>query len=614
MIYKAPLSKIKKLANPFEQVAFKDTQFPLETEQIKAAIDSNNIFEDENESPLQNYTRKIAYMVSNYDEQIITINLESNSSGWIVEQGSEYLAATIYKGVKYILADIKGSEKSILSLFGEMEIVQDVPSDKKDELINWNNIPPVSAWSNIKYIEPLIVKGLEQGNLRQVLASIEPSVWEDPLQLKNIVISLRGVVKFLPQHVLESEGLVEAVKDDYVAFGTLWTLYYKDNYNTDNLISKAIKEKVFSNADMCVNLLSYSYKVGFLYNFFSDEVKNDPNVIEKLYKEPTDQKLIDLLTPKSFEKEENVLKFLRKVPYCHLESKEYIYKDWINNKEKLITFLHDKDIACMGSFYEHIPQTIKEDKDFILACIPKYQGVIKDLSHKQLKDMDIIKCIISNKATKEIPDDIIYSLKDKEIIERAIKDNYKILLNINTPKKWLLNDDFIASIPSEHLHQLPEKIVNKYLFSEENCLHAIDNHPEIYKILSDNARANPVIALQLLDKVDNIKELLPLLDLIPKSLWSNKEFCLMGMTNMNAINFVPAPFFKHKDFLVNFFERIDENKISNKIISFIPLEIQGVLEENKIDSNYSDFLNSYLLQQKLNTNLDDKPARRKTKL
>ena len=166
MIYKILLSKLKKIANPFKQVAFDDTKFPLEIEQIESAINSNNIFEDENESALQNHIRKISYIVSNYTQQAVTINLEKNSSGWIIEEGSAYLAASIYRGEKYILAEIKGSKKSIETLFGEIESIQRYEKSKKEEIIKWDTLPAVDNWSNMKYITPLVLKGLEKKNLK----------------------------------------------------------------------------------------------------------------------------------------------------------------------------------------------------------------------------------------------------------------------------------------------------------------------------------------------------------------------------------------------------------------------------------------------------------------
>lgn len=582
-------------------------------EQIESAINSNNIFEDENESALQNHIRKISYIVSNYSQEVITINLEKNSSGGIIEEGSAYLAASIYRGEKYILAEIKESKKSIETLFGEIESIQRYEKSKKEEIIKWDTLPAVDNWSNMKYITPLVLKGLEKKNLNQILSSIEPSVWKDIDKLKTIISSLKGVVKFLPQSVLESKELIEAVKDDYVAFGSLWNFHYKNNYTQNNPLAKEIKEKIFSNPDMCLSLLSYSYKIGFLYEFFNDNVKIHPNIIDKLFKDTIDEKIIDILPTKFFEKEENVVKFLKKVPYFYLDGKEYIYERWINDKDKLISFFNDKEINCMSSFYEYIPKKIKNDKEFILACIPRFKDVIEDISYEQLKDLDILKAIISNNATKKIPSDILYSLKDKETIEMAVKDSYSILLDANTPKQWLLNDDIISCVPSQHLKEFPHDIFNKYLSLEKNCLVAIDSYPEIYKDLPN--RSNPVLGIYLLCKIEEKKSLLPLLDIIPKSLWSNKELCLIAMSsNIHAVPFVPPPFFNHKDFLSNFFKDIDSKRTNVKAINYVPIHIQDILEQNNVTSNYESFLNSYLLQQNLNDNLNDKPSKRKIKL
>lgn len=264
MIYKIPVSQLKKIANPFKQIAFENTQFPLEMAQIEFAIDNNNIFEDEHESTLQNHTRRIAYLVSNYQEQVIKINIEKNTSGWIIEEGSEYLAATIYKKVKHILADIQGSEKSIKTIFGDVEIVNHIKPSTKLEIIDWGN-KPMNEWTNIQYIiSSLENVGSQKSNLKEILELVDDSVWKDKDNTMKIIESIKGGLMFLPQRILDSEYLLDAIKDNYVAFGAMWNFYYKDIYNQDTLISQKIKTEVFNDINMCSNLLTYSYKVGFL--------------------------------------------------------------------------------------------------------------------------------------------------------------------------------------------------------------------------------------------------------------------------------------------------------------------------------------------------------------
>lgn len=617
-MYNIPLKKLVNLANPFKQIAFKGYEFPLEKDFITTALKNVDIFEKVDGDQLQNIIRKIAYLVNNYNSNdFISINLENNDSGWLLEGGSELLAAAIFRDEEHIYADIKGSEKVITKIFGNInQITLTHPHTLKKIVWAVDEIPTSSTWDNVDYIIKKLTETQKQkSSIQDVLRFIVPDVWNNTENIRTILAKTdSSVIANLSKEIVESDVYFDVIKQNYHTFSSTWKHFYNKDYPSDSPINTRITREIFTNAKICRELLGLSYDIGSLYKYFSDEVKLNPEIVDYLYaqsrKDHYDKvDLIKSLIPKYFLKEENTIRFLQDLDYIsNPEIYPYIYNQWIDDKEKIIQFLKVNKIKSIAYFYELIPKHIKEDKDFIIAFLPFSSEIMNDLKIKHFRDKDILEAIINNKRADRIPEDIIFSLTNIDLIKTLVAENYDILRKKNTPSSWTSNDEIISAVPTKNLIWLPDKIINRYLSSEKNCIASINKDKDIYNCISYKLKLIHNVSLTYLEIISNDEKNKKYIENVPSQLWGSKDFCLMAMAeNFRATEKVPSNFFSDPEFINEFFIKLDNYSLDKKCLNLAPKEIKQTLDAYEITDNYERFIKSYLLNKDISEKLiDDK--------
>lgn len=124
---KVDLSKLKELFNPFKSSVWVKLNSPITREEIKAAIDNGEFISPDEETPMyliwdestrEQHAKRIAWLVENFSHDF-PIEIDFGIEGFdslrhdIVLDGCHRIAAAIYRGEKFIMANCSGSKSRI---------------------------------------------------------------------------------------------------------------------------------------------------------------------------------------------------------------------------------------------------------------------------------------------------------------------------------------------------------------------------------------------------------------------------------------------------------------------------------------------------------------------
>lgn len=644
MTYKISLKKLKTVANPFEQICFSEMSEPVKKFDVLNCISEGIVFPMEDSPFDYKVATSIAYEYLNFDDRnTIDINLNNTANGWIVTQGVAQLGAAILRNEDFIYANIEGDEKSIKTLFGKLETVDIASVDKK--LFKWTvqDLSLASSWENVDFITKEIRKAPKE-NLEQVLKMIPEYKWLETDFLKAVIPEMKdyNFSKF-DLKILQSENMLEAVKDTYVLFSVIWENCYKNLYKTESIeqnlglpakqlnqveikLKNKIDKEVFSKKSICMELIDYCYNIGNLYPYFSLENKIDKEIFGKIFKKEDDSSSYFYnferdLPLEFFKDKENIFIYLKRKKQPSeefLKASPYVYESWINNKKTIIEILKDDNITNIFSFFKYLPSEFKKDKEVLIPWLARFPKTYENLSNQLKTDPQIVEQFIKSDGNPSYLDnDIVFKISDLGTIQKIISRNPTLLLEKDCPLEWKENMDILLSVPAKSYTYSspawPKKIINLALSTEENCLFMLDQTPDIYEQIPRNLKLSHAVSASYLQKLES-RDLIYKVDKVPKKLWGTKSFCLTAMqANHQLASEVPAQFFYEKDFILSFVKAIDNSLIQREVFNYAPKEIKQLLDSFSINSDYEDFLTTYMLNNQLNDELTEKNTTNKRK-
>lgn len=653
MNYKIKLEKLNKIINPLE-----DKLLPVTISKIEDGLRKDN-------SDIKQKTdilSKIINRVLNYYPKEIEIDLrnieESKGSIILTEENLIDLTAALFRQEEYIVGNIIGDAK-IVKLLLDINLSKPdniiLEEDKKEELFNWQNVEEsinhyigFKNWSDPEFIynhiKKLTFSGDKDKAFKEIISFADQNLWNDNnflVELKDLypnMLDQLPVEMYYRQSVfdfiLANKDMHNAIEKCYLK---LWNdreqlpdnninswsnkVYSITNKNRKDIapILDQLKEKVFNNIDEALILIGQNSKY---YAFFSEDVKYHSKMVNKIFnsKKPGGQFIevnpfIDL--PEKYKNDYSWVKDLLinysdvlnlhtykdSASMWHLTEytkKDGMYACWHNDKNKVLDLINSVDHQDFGYFYLILPDFLKNDKDILQGFISKFSKVYAFFSeenkHTYIKDYIYIEKN-KNELQNLINMEWVFKLNDRNVIVELIEKNVnRFMFKSTTPKKWRKDLELILAIKDDIAPLLEDKDIFKFLTKdEETILKILPKVPALYYKLPQIYKVNETIALQNLkyhNKIDN-------------SLYLSREFCLKALSvKESCIIQIPAQFWNESSFLLSVCEKVDKGEYSKNLFKVAPVKIMQFFDNFNVKNDYASFLNKYIMNEKLKTNLN----------
>ena len=640
MIYPVLIKKIANIVDPYEIIP-EGLDKPVTFEEIENSLKKGLYLE----KPSSSWTRakhikRIAYLVIKPDASPIRINIGSPENNDIpkniLEDGFHRLAAAIYRKDTNILADLKGSEKALHSLFGMNE------KTLENNIFSWDvsahNLKP--TWANKEFVMKQIIAEDEN-----VIKLADSSIWtveflEEIAATSSFSDFISSVKKNDPTALFQENFIKVFIKDTKI-FEDLWSshfryLFEKDEYKLSEITSfpnkiqvkKLINNEVFTNKEISLALIKEDQNY---YQYLSKELKLDNQILNSIYAKnitPSYNRFnfSDAVPKEYFSDFKNNVKFMN--IFYQGESNNYfelVTKNWINDKTKCIAMFKEFDDRSHNVYekfkiYNALDISLKKDKDFNLQIVSSNPQFYSQLSDKLKQDPDLIEAAFSSprfinaKICSRIPCEAFPFIKNENIIKGLIYENPSLLEKDSWPKEWVMKKEYLTSLGEKIRYVEIKKVTNyrELLKDESLVLNLIQNSNRFYHQLNVKDQAKPEYILKYIEfHEDKHKENKSHLNHLSHELWLDKDFCINAFKlDKDTIKFIPIHFFNQKDFILDFFQAVTPNN-NSFVKSNLPKEINHFLTVFDVSDNYHDFFKKFFLSQSLEKNLDtkEKPTR-----
>lgn len=668
MNYSIPLNKLEKLVNPFNDntLGYKITE-----SDIKATINYGDIFTKPDDKGKDKVIKQIAYKVMNYEPEEIVVNLSleniENSNGKIVETGLVDLAAAIYRKEKNIIGQIHGEQEVIKKL---LNVDINKPDNMKlkeftsQEFI-WEAITGLADnWADPDFVANRIKANYNsfkpQECYREVHQLIQPEIWENIQFYKNLNKFHDSFINYMPKEALFSFALTDYVIESPNKLFTLWDAGYEKvwialyeqkeqskihsdykNPTFEQLIPEEYKEVVkhnmekirqhiFNDKEKALILVNDKVRCGKFYHCFADSIKYDFDILEVLHKFEKESENFykpNLNVIKNLPEEYSnnfdwIKEFLTKYSlllkwntlpqYYEKSSFDKLLSSWSSDKDKVIDIIssvhNNPDIFFL---YTVLPKDIKNDQEVINTFLKKYPQIFEELTQSQ--KLEVLPQCLENynfiTSNTTIENDLIHQIADKEILLKIVKMNKTDWFFNKKSEKWHSDKDLLVEIAKKTSYVTTYSGTRQYItgLSKEQHKEIVEVNKDYYQDLPFELKNDPEIALIYLRESKEVNR-------VVSQLYLSKDFCLKAITiSDQAINKIPEPFWRQKDFALEYCKGLDNGTISKKTIVSAPKYVSHLFDSADVTENYTGFMNSYFLNLKLKENLPQKDIQKNKK-
>lgn len=651
MTYTVDLKKILKLINPLEQDIL-EIGHPININEIMDYVENVNFVINNEDNKKQQLYKKIAFIVSNYEDTPIHLNVgfpeKGNEIIDIVTKNKLTFIAAVLKDKKNIDIEVTGSPKLIKLLFGinvdttttsnelkienNIEIINLYYEDSSDKIINkWSNIDFC-----IKQIE--IASHINRAKVIQIISLIDSTVFNDAsfinhLYLKSLNLNM---LHLLPQTLLISPLMRENILKENEVFRDVWLAAYTnllelENYEYEeenNLENPQLIEKIkefrefleknyFSNKKWVLDILSvmqYENATDF-YEKLNNKNKIDCDIVSYLLMKKNNGDYQDITIPDEFfEKIDNCALYINKIKKMYSYKKIIIDKVTVDKKSimEMIEKIISPERIVIFFKQNWSDKNLKIDPDIIELGMKKSIQLYEyySVNHKQVsffeqkyQTKEIVERYLENEGDLcYVPFNLLDKLNENVIIN-AINNNRGFLIGRKSPKEWRTNKKYVVLL-KENIYQLGlssnawSKMLGKKI---EEYQELISLCPDVYHQFQKNIMLNPDVVISYIKSFDshsNTKKAEAIVD-IKKSFFGSIDFCIETLkVNEYYIKKIPEFFFTEKTFLRKLTKAIDKNEIKKNVI-YLNKELQKFFERMEDEEGYERFLSNYILKLEL---------------
>lgn len=659
MNYQISLNKIKELFNPLE-----DNIFPVDISytMIENLLENHDIFpKDEND-----IIRQVAYAVANYEYRelhfVIPENLHKNNKqacASICVDGIIDLTAAIYLNESHIIGRIDGNKKQVKDLLNvnldhpdNLDIAPDLHTPEK---IVWKIDEEMVShtWGDKEFILSYFVtsSGSAESKVKALINFMNPKLWDDSKLLCDLFLSssnphnveyIKTISKNKPE-ILNKLSFFEAAKKDKRMFYLLWGEHYlpifdlsmhsKSNFEqlSDPYFSyekiqelkpllDSIKKDFLSDENTVTELLqsiSIYAQRGRTLKHISENILLQPSILRQV-KEITQHFDIKKAVPDEYLNNFEWLKEflvilsgnlnLHNLKYFGEEKDMLIpfFSSWINDKSKVLNMLKTVRNSDIADLYYVLPENLKEDKDIIQSLIVKNPLIFLSLKNKQQKDYIELYIEHAN-LVNYFPIELFASIPTREGMKKLVSKGYdKWLNNPIIPKSLAYDLELLSCLPSISVESLDPELISLIEKDNNTITSIMKKCKNLYPKLSKNKQRDCYIALHAL--AENYTD-------IDSVVFNSRGFCLTALEfQPQLVHRIPKDYWNDKGFIVQLLEKIDEKKIQPQVLIHGAKELVHLLSFFEVKSNYSGFLENYLLNNKLENKLNNKEDNSSTKI
>lgn len=628
MNYKVPLKKLVKILNPFEQTLVNSQQIDKLT--VKSYLKSHDIF---GELPWAK-EKHVASMVANYYPQEIVLHIPeqiSNPEEMLISGGYD-LAAAIYRNEEYIVASISGDEKIIKKLLGislakpdniELPLKPEVIPFKWD--INFNL--KQESWADIDF-----VIGKLKENWEENIRFIDEPLWHNPQFLKTLLSEDKNIKNFIwPKELKTDEMLFAIIKSNPHEFKDWWNSTYQrwfDNEKNDGYygnykitqkqkkIMQRIRNEIFSDADYVLKLFEAEY------GWQSHRSNYDRYISDEVF---FNEKIIDFVAKKKEEesgKKDSFSKFfshmnhLDRVPEHLAQDNEWmrsflakylkfqsgyhsdtipknLYSNWIKNKDEVLKNLETINTPVFSRLYKHLPVSLKRDKEINEKFLEKFPFLLPIMPDEYRQDEKRLFTYLNtcdHSLASEILE-IIYQKKDKELMKEVLRVNHDLLFKKECPEELMFDIELVKIVAQKDRLSFLNKKQESILFGKkEYAIEIVQYSHYTYEKLSSELKLDRDIALKNIEHHGKCEI----------QLLADKQFSIEALrTNQDITKHIPKQYWYEKDFVFAVCQAIDEELCNSEIFTMAPVEVKTFFDSYKVESDFTNFISKYLVQQKL---------------
>lgn len=633
MYYKISLKALKKLANPFEQ-PFIDGKTFITIKEVESQLNSE--IQPLESSVKSTYIQQFKEaIISQEPKETIIVDLGAiEKDGWLITSGISELAAAIYHKVETIEVKILGDEKAINMLLGKVEKLNNPTVKIKKELM-WDieATPP----NNQKIMDKLyqIIQSSPSLKKEDINNLIPEEKWKEPEFLELFLSNSSGIF-YYNTYSNKKEHLFQFLTDEVIASTTFWDVIKKCKADNnirllETLMSERLKN-IYDEKEMeqsrreklLDNINTIFWNESFAEYITRNENESIPYIPPEYLKK---QKVIDNLI-NLIEREkltiENFIEFMPHEIYenssltlslikgatCYqqnqiLKSYPQLYESWFSNIKEVKNFVI-KTYDLSGDFYNLLPDNIKNDNELIKVLLNKNEDMFAQLSPEKQQEEEIFLSYIVIASSIRSQAKRVFNIKDKEVIKKIITNNPEIMIEKTTPIEWRQDPELIACMGKQFSYGYNElsKVGLQKLYQREDLLkNLINSYNNNYSKFPIAVKIKTDIAIEYIKSSHHSE----LLNYLPESIWLNKKVCLEALnTNSVLMRNMPVSHFNNKDFILELFNKIDNQKISKEVFNYLPMKIQSFLDHHGVRENYHAFLSSYFMNKELNIALDTK--------
>lgn len=324
---------------------------------------------------------------------------------------------------------------------------------------------------------------------------------------------------------------------------------------------------------------------------------------------------IHMLPKEAFKDEYILTQLFEKASFNDLDSKEAFHGKWLKDNRKLEKFIGISNNSFVGLFKD-LTKDQQNNASIVDTFMQRHPTVYALLPETFRSKADyIVRYLTEAKSDLHfVPAKAVFALNlddpvSREQILTILKQDSKGVLakKEDFPKTWLEDQAIVMGYKQVLAHHsVPESMWDEIVKDKNNLAEIFHTDgANIYSKMPEKYKTNSDIAFSYLRATRFGQSTDELYGKIPAVLWGSKSFCLKAITISETVaNYIPKPFFREQQFLLDITEMISKDKASVKIFANVPSINQFFAESGGSQAEYYRDLKNYFSHANLSTKLN----------
>ena len=636
------------------------TSYDNKKKEIKKYIDNLDFNQGMNEE--ENTLKRIALLTLNIKEKsFVTLDYKNNKID--IKDNIELLVVSKITNKEKVLIKVISNEDNFIKDFNAEEIKVNIDEQNDYQgFINWKNKSSISNedWSNLEFLlerikitsfedvlselinknnniylsENFLLKFIKNNQNKEFTDYYFSKIKKEDLENENIIKIVKEnfnesffwsyfdkVLVLNSEKNTENKNLKNIIKNEIINENNIEKIVNKDNINNiwsylpsklrkseiviDSVVDNLTSNKYSSDKidlDKAIKIIGESYlldKKNFIY--FIERIK----LVSLRTNEQTDKMLDKIVSQFNINDDIDRKWFNYLLDGC---KSDYVYSDYGYNVEsgiiRLIVNKNQDKLNDLEKIKLYAKDLIKLEKEEIVNLIKTENEMELLLNDKTVKNREIISLKIKSK------EDILKLINKKEniilFLNIALHNNW--LKNKIIPDVWKNDNEIILKTYGKNRYkEIPLEARKELESSIETIKKIINLNSSNFEIIRNSNKYELSILKNL--AYDNAIKFKEILKTIPVKNWYNFEFSIeMLKYHPDSLNYIPNVLFNNKQFTLNIFEAFEyKSSLQMKnLIEKLPEEFKSFLQDNQINSNYSEMLKKHFRKDFLEITLSPK--------